>query len=268
MPLISIITTVYNSENYIVECLNTIQNQTFSNFEHIIINDGSIDNTKDIIENYIFNNNYNNIKLINSSKIGRAKALDLAINHAITDIICIIDADDLWDSNKLLIQYNYFTKYNLDLLCTSTSLFKNSQDIDNKIVNINTSYSENILKKITLKKLLFKNLISHSSVMIKKQFCSYNTDMKSQIDYELWLRLLSKNNNLKFSFLDLKLNYHRIHKNQNFENKGFLYKYNAVKITNKYAIRNGYFDVIFFNILKIPYYSISRLLNILNSNFS
>ena len=65
---VSICIPVYNADNYLIQCLESIVNQTFSDFEIICINDGSTDNSKEILENY--KNNYNFIKVINQKNMG------------------------------------------------------------------------------------------------------------------------------------------------------------------------------------------------------
>ena len=259
-PVISIITTAYNADMYIEECLYSVNQQDFTNYEHIIVNDGSTDQTYNKIITFKDNNPNNSVVIIDTKKVGRAIALNIGIKNAKADIICIIDADDLWHKSKLDIQFNIFTNYDLDLLCTNSKLFNNSLLINNSN-DLKYNFDNFKLVKITYFKLLLKNIISHSSVMLKKQYCVYDENLNSQIDYELWLRLLYNNQSLKFYLLDFKLNYHRIHKEQNFESQGFLYKYNSIKLTNKFAFKSKLYQIYLINLLKIPYYFFSRLYN-------
>ena len=265
MQSISIITTIYNSEQFIFDCLKTVNDQDFRDFEHLIIDDGSTDDSMKNI--FLFKERYpdNKIILIKSERIGRAKALNLGIKNAKADVICIIDSDDIWDSSKLKIQYNLFKKYNLDLLCTRSTLFYKQNHFFNNTTLCELSLDE--LKKIKLRNLLLKNNISHSSVMIKKSHCLYNEELNSQIDYELWIRLLYKNQNLDFRYCPINLNFHRIHKNQKFESTGLIYKFKSILLANKYSIKCRYYDILFFNILKFPYYFFSRYSIILISKF-
>lgn len=257
MESISIITTTNNSELYIFDCLKTVNDQDYRDFEHLIIDDGSTDDTLKHIFHFkeIYSNN--KIVIIKSQKIGRARALNLGINNAKADVICIIDSDDIWDSSKLKIQYNLFKNYNLDLLCTRTTLFKKQNDIS-FINNSSSEISLDELGKIRLRDLLFKNSISHSSVMVKKSHCLYNVELNSQIDYELWIRLLYNNPVLDFRYCPLILNFHRIHENQKFESKGLTYKFKSFLLVNNYSIKCRYYDILIFNILKLPYYIFSR----------
>lgn len=86
---ITIITPVFNGEKYIEKCILSVLNQTYKNIEHIVINDGSSDNTKTICEKY-----NNKIKLINKINEGVSKARNFGLKEATGDYILFVDADD------------------------------------------------------------------------------------------------------------------------------------------------------------------------------
>ena len=86
---ITIITPVFNGEKYIEKCILSVLNQTYKNIEHIVINDGSSDNTKTICEKY-----NNKIKLINKKNEGVSKARNFGLKEATGDYILFVDADD------------------------------------------------------------------------------------------------------------------------------------------------------------------------------
>lgn len=92
MNLISIIIPIYNGEKYIEGCLNSILNQTFNNYEVVIVNDGSTDNTLKIIENYRESFERIIIKTIKNSGPGVAR--NIGIELANGDLICFVDSDD------------------------------------------------------------------------------------------------------------------------------------------------------------------------------
>lgn len=101
-PLISIAMTTYNGEEYLKEQLDSILNQTYRNLEIIICDDGSKDNTIQIINEYI--NNYEFIKLFQNEKnLGYAKNFEKAINLCTSKYIALSDQDDLWEEKKLEI---------------------------------------------------------------------------------------------------------------------------------------------------------------------
>lgn len=101
---ISIIIPVYNLEEYIIETLKSIENQTFRNFECIIINDGSTDQTKTMIENYI--NNKKRYRLITTKNKGVSAARNEGLSHIDGEYVYFVDGDDLipWNALELLVQ--------------------------------------------------------------------------------------------------------------------------------------------------------------------
>lgn len=98
-PLISILIPNYNYARYIGEALDSVLEQTYPHFEAIVYDDGSKDNSCDIIKSYAEKDS--RIKLISKENGGVAKALNVAYNNSKGQIICILDADDIWMNNKL-----------------------------------------------------------------------------------------------------------------------------------------------------------------------
>ena len=98
--LISIIVQIYNVEEYLQECLDSIQKQTYTNFECIMINDGSTDNSKQIAEEYLVDSRF---KLINQSNQGLSSARNTAIKHlsANSSFVSFVDSDDYIHSTFL-----------------------------------------------------------------------------------------------------------------------------------------------------------------------
>ncbi|WP_413533398.1 glycosyltransferase family 2 protein [Empedobacter brevis] len=101
-PKISIIIPIYNSEKFLTKCINSIINQNFSDYELILVNDGSTDESQKICEE--FTNSYSFIKLINQVNKGVSSARNIGLNNAKGKYICFIDSDDT-------IQKNYFENY-------------------------------------------------------------------------------------------------------------------------------------------------------------
>ncbi|MFM6356259.1 MAG: glycosyltransferase [Planktothrix sp.] len=101
MPVISVIIPVYNGEKTIRETVNSVLDQTFSDFELIIINDGSTDATLDIISSI----NDPRLKVFSYPNGNQAVSRNRGISHANSEYIGFIDADDLWTPDKLEAQY-------------------------------------------------------------------------------------------------------------------------------------------------------------------
>ena len=101
---ISVIIPVYNVERYIKKCLDSVVNQTFNNFEIIIVNDGSKQNEEKIIREYT--SIYNNIRFLSKENGGQASARNLAIKEAKGKYIFFLDSDDYIENDALELLYN------------------------------------------------------------------------------------------------------------------------------------------------------------------
>lgn len=121
-PLISVIMPAYNAESYISDAIKSILNQSFSNFEFIIINDGSIDKTESIIKKFddpriIYVKNELNKNIVESLNIG----IDLSRGR----YIARMDADDIADIFRFEKQINYLNRHNLDIIGSNAISFGN-----------------------------------------------------------------------------------------------------------------------------------------------
>jgi glycosyltransferase involved in cell wall biosynthesis len=148
----SFIIPVYNGEKYIDNCLSSILNQTYKNFEVIIINDGSTDKSLDILKKYSKENR--NIRIYDIKNKGVSNARNYGVSNAIGDYFIFVDVDDYVDLNMLeyintelnnrnldLVKYNYCKVKNIDMkksIDPITSEVLNGEDallkfIDNKV---------------------------------------------------------------------------------------------------------------------------------------
>ena len=113
--LISIITPSYNSESYLEECINSVLNQTYSNWEMLIVDDGSTDASRDIINRYA--NSEIRIKpIFLDNNIGAPSARNLAIEKSKGSYLAFLDSDDLWLPTKLDVQLRFMKKITMILL--------------------------------------------------------------------------------------------------------------------------------------------------------
>jgi glycosyltransferase involved in cell wall biosynthesis len=139
---ISVVIPVYNAENFIVHILDKIYAQTFQEFELICINDGSTDNTKEVLEKYAAN--HDNMRIINQINGGIGNAGNNGIINASGKYLCYIEHDDSLSSNQAFeIMYNNAEKYNLDILS-----FNFSTEVET------TKFNQPINKVITGKEYL------------------------------------------------------------------------------------------------------------------
>lgn len=179
-PLISIITPVYNAENYIRDCINSVQSQSYQNWELILVDDCSTDTSIEIINEYL---NDNRIKLIkNSINLGAPYSRNKGIESSKGDYVAFIDSDDIWDHNKLSIQLQGMLDKDIVMSYTSYSLI-NMKGGCIKFVDVDN--------KVDYCRLLKENQIKTSTLMLKRDFIGKNKfpNIRHE-DYAFFLDLL------------------------------------------------------------------------------
>lgn len=111
--LVSIITPSYNTAKYVIETIESVVAQTYSNWEMIIVDDCSTDNSVEIINEYIQKNNENRIRLfVNQENSGAALSRNLALRESKGRWIAFLDSDDVWVPEKLNLQLKFMKKNN------------------------------------------------------------------------------------------------------------------------------------------------------------
>ncbi|RED65820.1 glycosyltransferase family 2 protein [Cohnella lupini] len=215
--IVSVICTVRNGESIIGQTIESIMNQSFQNWEMVVVDDGSDDNTLEILKNYHAKDS--RINYISSIKVGRAKALNIAINSCNGEFIANIDCDDPSHPNRLEFQLKAFEHFPKSSLITT----KFHIILDKQLINWDMVQYNREITDIT-QSLIYGNSINHSSIMIKKNALlyvgGYNEKLQKQLDYDLWLRLVKKG--ICIHQLNVALATKRIHKDQSFENKNRL----------------------------------------------
>ncbi|MEH7239562.1 glycosyltransferase [Bacillus sp. JJ1562] len=204
-PSLSVIMSVYNNEEYLEEAVESILNQTFSDFEFIITDDCSVDNSLKIIESYAAIDD-RIIIIKNQQNMGLTKSLNNMINLANAEYIARMDGDDIADLDRFKKQMSVINdKPEIDLIFGDTSL------IDEKGSRICDSWRPKKLENI-LKNLEYHNFIPHPTVIFKKSAVQslggYNEEYKLGQDKELWVRF--KNNGYKFYYINQFLLSYRI----------------------------------------------------------
>ena len=184
-PTISVIMSVYNSEKYLTEAIESILNQTFKDFEFIIINDGSTDKSLDIIRKY--QKKDKRIILINNKKnLGLIKSLNNGLRRSRGKYIARMDSDDISLIKRFQTQYDYLEQ-NQDIFLVGTGLIQideNSNDIIKSKPIRGVEFIKQLLEK--------RNCIAHPTIMFKnKERYFYRNKMLYCEDYDLYLRLLN-----------------------------------------------------------------------------
>ena len=188
MPLeVTVLMSVYNGEKYLQESIESILNQTFSDFEFLIINDGSTDSSRDIILSYFDNR----IKLIdNKENIGLSKSLNIGIHRAKGKYIARQDADDISHLERLEKEIHFLSsKPGYAAVGCSINIIDKKSKIKGSIQKpISNESIHNTLKQ--------NNCIAHGSVLMKKR-CLFEVDLYDESlgaaqDYDLFMRLSEK----------------------------------------------------------------------------
>ena len=161
--LVSIIVPVYNVEKYLSKCIEILINQTYTNIEILLINDGSTDNSKKICEQ--FKEKDSRIKLINKENGGLSDARNKGLQEAIGKYIAFVDSDDYVEKNYIETLYSLITKFNSEIAIADFRVIKGAKKIKGTahgssffIIQIFTIYQLvlNYIKKNYLKMLNFQ----------------------------------------------------------------------------------------------------------------
>lgn len=164
MEKISVIVPIYNVEEYLDKCIQSLINQTYSNLEIILVNDGSTDNSLRICKKY---ESYPNILICNKKNGGLSDARNFGLDKATGNYICFVDSDDYIEKDMIEYLYNNLNNYKADISCC----------------NIYMLYDN----KISPKHPIYDNIICLSpSEAIK------DTLHNSNIDYASWNKLYKK----------------------------------------------------------------------------
>lgn len=199
---VGVIVTAHNYGKYLPQCLDSVLKQTYKNFELIVVNDGSTDDTANILERY--RRNYpEKIKVITLDGAGLAKACNTGIKESKGEYVIRLDADDYFDENILLVESN--------ILDNNPNVHMVYPDyyIINKHGEIIDSYR---LSKVNDEvKLLDRSPLAAGAMFRRKSYDvigGYNEDLRYQEDYDFWIRFIDKFNVYN---VNLPLMYYRRH---------------------------------------------------------
>lgn len=221
---ISVIMPVYNGEKYLNEAIDSILCQTFYDFEFIIINDSSTDNTENIIKSY---NDERIVYIKNETNLGVAGTLNVGLKMAKGEYIARMDADDISLPNRFETQINFMENNpdvavigsSVEFIGSKSGIFEYSETIDHSKID-----------------LIFCSCLAHPSVVIRKSVIDegflYDNEFDKVEDYYLWIKISEK---YKLCSLKDVLVKYRIHENQITQNYSDEYKHKFYKV-KKYQL--------------------------------
>ena len=226
---------VYNGERYISEAIESVLSQTYQNFELIIVNDGSTDNSKAVIAPYLGDSR---IRYFEQCNAGVAAARNAAIKESQGELIGFLDQDDYWYINKLKIQIEYLER-NQDISLVYSD-YEIIDEINNKIEKVSDNVSFD-LSESDFVSLFSKNRIGILTVLTYKRCIlssgQFNENLKGTDDYELWLKIALQ---YKLAYQAEVLAAYRWHGNNTSNNELKMFIFEAMALDN--IIREHFFS--------------------------
>lgn len=181
--LVSVIMAAYNAEKTIAQAIESVLKQTYSNFELLVVNDCSKDNTVEIVKNIALQDR--RVRLISNKKnSGVSYTRKHGLEEAKGMWIAILDSDDAWTPQKLEKQIELQQRTNADLLYTGSAFM----DSNGKLID----WHLHVPVEITYRQLLKQNLLSNSSSLVRKELYSkyYAIGDEMHEDFATWLSIL------------------------------------------------------------------------------
>lgn len=206
---VSIIVPMYNAEKFIGKTIESVLSQTYENWEMLIMNDVSTDNSLAVVNEYVKKDD--RIKVVNTEKnMGVVKGRNHLIDLANGKYIAFLDADDYWHSQKLEKQIQFMKEKNAGISCTEyTRVKENGEKINEVVIKPEISYTD----------MLKNNYLGCLTVMydVEKVGKRYFKELEKNEDYVLWLEIVK---DVKTIFgLKENLAYYRVLDNSRSSNK-------------------------------------------------
>ena len=162
---ISVIIPIYNCQKYLPECLQSLSNQSISDFETILVDDGSSDSSLEICETYSLNKD--KVKVIHTDNNGVSIARNIGLKNAKGELVVFIDADDVLEYNYLEILSQTIENNDVDLVCCGYKIFPSDTDsvIEDKILCMNASeFGTEVLNNIEIGGYLWNKIFKKALI--------------------------------------------------------------------------------------------------------
>lgn len=214
-PLVTVVTPTYNRVDYLPIAINSVLNQTYRNLELILVDDGSTDNTREVVEKYHQDSRF---QYIYQENRGQAAARNVGLGIARGDFIALLDSDDIWDLNKVERQIEAFVQHpDVGVVYGDTRYIdKQGERLD---IISRKRYSGHITGQ-----LLLDNCVGTNTAMFRREcylkMGGFDVTLQRSEDYDLWLRYSTK---YKFLYLNEVCASCRITNNQLSDNRGAVF---------------------------------------------
>lgn len=213
--LVSIIMPAFNCADFILHAIHSVEEQSYTNWELLIVDDCSTDNTREVVEEVVKKDfRVKLFKLFQNS--GAAISRITALDNANGEYIAFLDSDDVWFPEKLEKQINFMKENDIDFSCTAYDKIDESGNKLNKVINVRRKQNYNdVLKTCPGNSTVIYNIKHIGKVTIPT--------IRKRNDYVMWLKVIKKANYLHG--LDEVLSSHRIRMGSISSNKFSLVKY-------------------------------------------
>jgi glycosyltransferase involved in cell wall biosynthesis len=187
MPRVSVVMTVYNGQRFLREAVDSILNQTYADFELIVIDDGSTDATPDILDSY----DDPRLRVVTQPRMGRVKSLNRGVGMAPGEYIAIMDADDVSMPERLKEQVRWLDAH------PGTAVVGTGTVIIDENGRTSRQYPQP-MSAVAIRRALLEGRVSppHPSAMFRKACFEvvggYREWFKQAMDYDLWLRMVER----------------------------------------------------------------------------
>ena len=203
--LVSIVLATYNRAHLLEQAIQSVLNQTYENYELIVIDDGSTDDSVDLISKF----RDPRIKLITTAHIGRSAARNLGLSQCKGDYITFLDSDDLYLPNKLEIQVSFFESLkDVGMIYTSADCF-NDDDSSNTVMTYRALESGNIYRFIAT---YIPTTICLPTVMVTRKTREnvgyFDVTLERFEDIDYWRRISKLNNIQNLDIVTCKIRTH------------------------------------------------------------
>lgn len=281
-PLVSIIIPTFNREGLIGETLQSVINQTYTNWECIVVDDGSTDNTEDIVNAYIRKEaRIHFYKRITVPK-GASKCRNIGISRAKGDYIIFLDSDDLLSKQCLSNRISHFKEAShLDFLVFPMLLFNNNISEPNMRIS-NIRNEESILSRFLRRDIPWHITSPIWKKRSIKKIQGFNEHLPFQHDYELHIRALIKNLQFEVFWNEPDSFYRQITMESHYRGKQvmtietqlkyielYIHIYQALKASNHFTVKNQNLIVanLIDTILKLKWHFSTNKIKVISITF-
>jgi len=185
MPRVSVVVTTYNRAYILGEAINSVLSQRYKDLELMVIDDGSTDETKEVVSSYIPRLTY-----IHQAHKGVSAARNRGIDHAQGDYFAFLDSDDLWLPNKLCLQMKFMENHPDALICYTEEIWIR------RGVRVNPMKKHKKYSGMIFEHCLPLCMVSPSSVLITRSLLEevggFDEGLEVCEDYDLWLRISAR----------------------------------------------------------------------------